>query len=268
MSKIRVVVPDSHGSLIDRRARDAFLVDLAALDPDELVLLGDHVDAGGLYSKFSRLAQEDLQYSYDEDLEAGNAFLDEIQQRAPRARIHYLEGNHEYHVERWAVEHLAHERDVRRFLKQNGPASQLKLEQRGIKFYRMMETYQGLSIPGTIRLGTCYFTHGITASKFATATHLTRFGANVVHGHTHRAQEHKGRTVKAGVIGAWCPGTLAKLQPTYMHTNPTDWSHGYGLQFVSPGSSGSFLHINVPIVSGASLLLPLTSQMQTRTRAR
>jgi hypothetical protein len=51
---------------------------------------------------------------------------------------------------------------------------------------------------------------------------------------------------------AWCPGTLAKLQPLYMHTSPTSWSHGYGLQFVS--SSGVFMHLNVPIHKGKSLL--------------
>lgn len=260
---IRVIIPDSHGCLVDRKAWLAFVKDLRSLDPDEIVMLGDHVDAGGLYSKFSRIAEEDLKYSYDEDLEAANSHLDDIQAAAPRAKVDYLEGNHEYHVERWAVEHLAHERDVRRFLKSNGPAAQLNLEGRGIKFWRMMEPHHGLSIPGTIRKGSCYFTHGITASKFATERHVARFGANVVHGHTHRAQEHKMRTVAKGVIGGWCPGTLAQLQPTYMHTNPTDWSHGYGLQFVG---KSSFLHVNVPIVDGESLLLPLTSTLHRSSR--
>lgn len=263
---IRVIIPDSHGSMIDKRARDAFLNDLQRLDPSEIVMLGDHVDAGGLYSKHSRQAKEDLEYSYCEDLDAANDFIDEIQKRAPSAAIHYIEGNHEYHIERWAVENLAHKKDVETFIKDNGPAAKLRLEERGIRYYRRMGFYHGLSIPNSIRLGKCYFTHGIGHNKYATAKHVESFGANVVHGHTHRAQEYKKRTVDRDSIAAWCPGTLAKLQPTYRHTEPTDWSHGYGLQFVNR-KSGRFLHINVAIISGESLLLPLTDTLSVRKKS-
>ena len=64
----------------------------------------------------------------------------------------------------------------------------------------------GLSIPGAIRLGKCCFVHGIAASKHATYTHLTRFGTNVVHGHTHRRQSAGERTVMSDGFEAWCPG--------------------------------------------------------------
>ena len=49
--------------------------------------------------------------------------------------------------------------------------------------------------------------------------------------------------------------TLAKLQPLYKHTEPSSWSHGYGVQFVN--ASGNFIHINVPILDGESMLAPL-----------
>lgn len=252
---IRVVVPDSHGSQIDPQARRALLRDLSRLDPDELVFLGDHVDAGGLFSKHKPLAKEDLEYSYAEDIAAANDFLDAIAKAAPRARAHYLEGNHEWHVERWAVQTLAHKSDASLLVNSLAPHKLLGLADRGIKFYRQMQRYQGLSVPNTIRLGKCYFTHGLCANKFATASHVALFAANVVHGHTHRAQEHRTKTVSSETIGGWCPGTLARLQPTYMHTSPSGWAHGYGVQFVS--KSGRFLHINVPIVAGESLLKEL-----------
>jgi hypothetical protein len=51
---------------------------------------------------------------------------------------------------------------------------------------------------------------------------------------------------------AWCPGTLAKLQPLYAHTSPSSWSHGYGVQWVLP--SGKFAHMNVAIAGGESML--------------
>lgn len=263
---IRVIIPDSHGSLIDQKAARAFLADLKRLDPDEIVFLGDHVDAGGFWSNHKPSAREDLEYSYAKDIEAANDFLDDIQIRAPRAKMHYLEGNHEWHVERWAVQNLGHTLDTDMLVGALAPHSLLRLKARGIQFYRHLEKYQGLGVPNTIKLGHCYFTHGIKANKYATASHVETFGANVVHGHTHRAQEHKTKTIRSEVIGGWCPGTLAQLQPTYLHTAPSSWTHGYAVQFVS--KSGRFLHINVPIVSGESLLLPLTEDLHKRDSAR
>ena len=101
-NKIRVAIPDSHGEHIDIPARDACLRDLRSLDPHEIVMLGDHVDAGGTFSAHQRSYTNEMTESYADDTEAANRFLDAIQRAAPRARIYYLEGNHEQHVERWA----------------------------------------------------------------------------------------------------------------------------------------------------------------------
>jgi hypothetical protein len=60
-------------------------------------------------------------------------------------------------------------------------------------------------------------------------------------------------------IGAWCPGTLAKLQPLYRHTAPTSWSHGYAVQFIN--ERGNFLHINVPIIQGRSILSDVANRL-------
>lgn len=258
---LRAIVPDFHAASIDPHARAAFLRDLVRLDPEELVFLGDGVDASGLFSKHKPKALVDLAYSYEEDIEAANSFLDDVQEAAPRCkRVHYLMGNHEWHVERWACENLGNRKDAKYVVKKLGPRTELKLDARGFRVYEYLERYQGLAIPNTIRLGKCYFTHGIAANKFATAKHVEEFGACVVHGHTHRAQEYRKKTITSEAIAGWCPGTLAKLQPTYAHTTPTAWTHGYGLQFVDK-KSGSFLHINVPIVRGRSLLLPLVQHM-------
>jgi UDP-2,3-diacylglucosamine pyrophosphatase LpxH len=258
---IRVIIPDSHGSEIDTAAAGAFLSDLKRLDPDEIVALGDHSDCSGWLSKHKRVAREDMEYSYAADIAATNEFWDAVEAAAPRSRVHVLEGNHDYHVERWAVQTLENKADAELVLGALAPSTLLRYRQRGWKFYRMFDKHDGLSIPGTIRLGECYFTHGISASKYATARHVETFGANVVHGHTHRAQEHRTKTIRSEAIGGWCPGTLAKLQPTYLHTSPSSWSHGYGAQFFSK-RSGRFIHINVPIVNGVSLLGPLLDRMK------
>lgn len=249
----RVVIPDSHGAHIDPAAERAFLRDLRHIAPREIVMLGDHLDCGGIFSAHQRTYTREMTESYDDDAAAANRFLDGVQRAAPGATIWYLEGNHEQHVERWAARTFERRRDAEMLLERLGPEAVLRLRDRGIRYFRRDTHYMGCSLPGTIRLGRCFYTHGISATEHAAALHLARFGASVVHGHTHRAQSEISRTVKSDAHGAWCPGTLAKLQPLYQHTSPTKWTHGYLVQEVA--RSGRFLTIHVPIVNGESLLI-------------
>jgi predicted phosphodiesterase len=265
MSFIRVIVPDSHGSEIDPKAEAAFLGDLKQLAPDEVVLLGDHVDTSGVFQSHVNSYADDLIYTYEEDIAACARFLDGIQKRAPKARIHMLEGNHEQRVERHVSRAFLNASDAKAARSLLAPDAKLKLKSRGIRYYRMADFHHGLSVRGTIKLGKCFFVHGISAAKQAASTHLDRFGACVVFGHVHRAQSVIRRTVAAEEIGAWCPGTLAKLQPLYMHTSCTDWSHGYAIQLVN--DNGTFLHVQVPIVRGVSMLGPLVSRIGKKKAA-
>ncbi len=263
---LRVVVPDFHGEHIDLAARAAFLGDMAILGSqvEEVIFLGDGIDAGGTFSTHQRSYTNEMTESYEGDTAAANAFLDETMAELTHVKWSgYLEGNHEQHVERWAARNFERRRDADMVLDAIGPEKVLRLKQREIKYFKRNTFYQGIGIQGTIRRGKCYFVHGICAGQHATATHLAKFAANVQHGHTHRSQAIIGRTVASACIGAWCPGTLAKLQPLYQHTNPTAWSHGYGLDFVSR-TSNKFLHFNVPLYNGVSLLSEVTSLTEAR----
>jgi UDP-2,3-diacylglucosamine pyrophosphatase LpxH len=263
-SFFRVIIPDSHGSAIDKPAERAFLSDLARLAPEEIVMLGDHVDCGGVFKVQPDNYAEDLDYTYEGDLKAANAFLDEIQKRAPRATIWYLEGNHEQHLERWAARQMRSRLDVEGIVTSYAPRHRLRLAQRGIKYFSSREFHHGLSVRGSIKIGKCYFTHGISTTKHATSCHVVKFGGNIVHGHTHRAQSYLTRTVAAEEIGGWSPGTLAQLQPLYRHTDVSEWSHGYGLQIVEP--DGRFLHLNIPIVRGKSLVQGLLQMLDRKPK--
>lgn len=263
---VRVVIPDSHGAYISDPASRAFLEDLKYLSPDEIVMLGDHVDCSGMFNNHPRGYLDEMLYSYEEDVARAAWFLDEIQKRSPKAsrngHIHYIEGNHEQHVERWIVRQtLMHPRDAEKLREVYAPDRQLGLAKRGIKYYRSSGFYNGLPYRGIIKIGKCLFLHGFRANKYATASHLDDVGYNLVHGHTHRAQSVVKRTIH-GEIGAWCPGTLSEIQPLWQHTAPNGWSHGYGLQIVE--SDGLFFHMNVPIVKGRSMLQPLLKQFRPR----
>jgi hypothetical protein len=259
----RVVVPDSHGSHIDIDARDVFLRDLHNIAPQEILMLGDHLDCGGTFSSHQRNYTNEMTESYADDVAAANVFLDLIQEAAPNARIYYLEGNHEAHVERWAARNFSRRRDAQLVLDKIGPHAVLELVRRDIEYFRASEFHMGLSVRGAIKLGKLYATHGISFSRHATTVHMDRFGGPVVHGHTHRAATVYSKTVTSELTGGFCPGTLAKLQPLYRHTSPTEWTHGYGLQFASE-ASGRFVHLNIPIIRGTSLLPELTGALGKR----
>lgn len=251
----RVIIPDSHGNKISRPAAAAMLRDIKTINPDEIVMLGDHLDCGGFLAQHHVMGYvaEVNQTSYADDVEAANQFLDEIIKAAPGAKIHYLEGNHEARVEKWCVtQSLRHQKDAEFLRNLVGVEAVLKLGVRGIQYYRMCDRYDDLPVPGIIRLGQCLFTHGFSTASAAATAHARVAGTSIVYGHTHRHQSDILRTVSGGVFGAWCPGALAQIQNYYEHNQPNNHSHGYGLQIVA--NSGRFLHLQIPILDGESLL--------------
>jgi hypothetical protein len=251
----RVIIPDSHGNMINRHAAAALVRDIKLIQPDEVVWLGDHLDCGGFLAQNQVLGYvaEAAQTGFYEDVEAANLFFDQVISAAPSADHHYLLGNHEDRIERWCVnESLRRHTDAEFLYSLIGPEAVLKTRERGMKVYRRSVRYHDLPIEGCIRLGECLFTHGWSTSKAAATAHAAKAGMCVVYGHTHRAQSDIIRTVAGGSFGAWCPGSIAQLQSYYEHGDPNNHSHGYGLQLVA--SSGKFLHLNIPIINGDSFL--------------
>lgn len=259
---IRWIMPDSHGMYIDKPAFHAALKDLKALGPDEVVFLGDHVDCEGFMAEHHvQHYGGERKYSYEEDIGAANWMLDCVQSAAPRAAFHYLEGNHESHVERWILgHHLATAKDVDFLRRLVAPEYLLRLAERGIPYYRRSVQYNGISTPGVIKLGKCYFTHEAGASgSTAARKHVNAFAASVVFGHTHRAQGEVVRKVATEEIGSWSPGCLSQLVRLYNHSHPVEWTHGYAVQVVS--RSGLFQHLNITISNGESCAGPLIARL-------
>lgn len=253
---VRVVIPDTHGCKSDKQAIASMLSDIKAINPQEIILLGDHVDCGGHLAQHHVMGYvAETAYSYEDDVSAANAFLDSLRDAAPNAKIEYIEGNHERRVETWCVtQTLRHQHDSEGLRKLYAPEYRLFLKERGIAYYRESVCHDGLSLPGVIKRGKCYFFHGFATSKNATAATVEKIAGNCVFGHTHRAQSFIVRKANVGVIGAWNPGCLTALQPLWQHGNPTEWTHGYGIQLVH---GEDFLHLNIPIIEGKSLFSSL-----------
>jgi hypothetical protein len=264
--RIRLIIPDTHGAKADPAAISSCLADAKAIAPHEVILLGDHVDCGGFLAQHHTMGYvAESDYSYEEDIAHANAFLDSLQDAAPDAVIEYLEGNHERRVETWCVtETLRHRRDSEMLRRAFTPEHLLDLAARGIRYYRLSEFYDGLPVPGVIKRGKVFFFHGFSTAKNAAAATQAKVAGNCVFAHTHRAQSDISKPMGAGVVGSWNPGCLCIPQPLWQHGRPTDWTHGYAVEFIS--RTGNFLHLNVPIIDGQSLFTSLIHENNQSSR--
>ncbi len=84
---------------------------------------------------------------------------------------------------------------------------------------------------------------------------VRRNGKVAVCGNTHRADFAIKEPVNVGTIAAYSPGCLCIKQPLWQHTNPTEWTHGHGVQLVDRRTQ-RFFQMNIPIVDGVSMMKP------------
>ena len=251
--RIRVAFGDMHGMRMDRKAVEALLNDIGRLKPDEIVLGGDMLEGGGFFATHHVLGYvANCDYTYQEDVEATNWFLDELQKAAPNAQVYYLEGNHEDRIERWVVdETMGRQRDAEFLLNLVGPRTLLRIGDRNITYIRRSDkTEEGLPY-GWLKLGKMFFAHEISGGKNAAARALAMTAGNVTCFHTHQESSATLELTAVGIVKAFCPGCLCEKQPLWRHSNPTNWNHGYCIDVIAP--SGNFQHIQVPFHNGESL---------------
>jgi len=181
----RVIIPDSHGCFIDEKAASSMLQDIKVLKPQSIIMLGDHIDCGGFLAEHHTLGfVAEADYSFEDDCNATNQFLDQLQKAAPNATIEYLEGNHERRIEKWIVTQTRrHQKDAKHLHDRYSTSAVLFLEKRCVKFWSQGAFHEGLSIPATIKRDGCYFTHGEFTSKNAAMAHLNKYNANIWYGH-------------------------------------------------------------------------------------
>jgi hypothetical protein len=262
-NSVRVSFGDVHGMMMDAAAVNALLADVKRLDPDEIVIGGDLLDCGGWLAKHHPIGFIALcDYTYQEDVDAANGFLDELIRAAPRAEIHYLEGNHEDRVERWIVDQvMASKRDAAFLHSLASPRALLRLQDRGIRYYTRSEIY-GDGLPrGWIRLGKMFFTHSLTYSKNAARDAAQKTAGNVTYFCTHREDSATVVYPSVGLVKAFNPGCLCKMQPIWKHSDPTSWSQGYAVDYIA--ASGNFQRIHVPIWRGESLAVAMVERFKS-----
>lgn len=99
--KLSLLIPDTHRPYHNRRAYNLMLEVAKDLQPDEIILLGDYAD---FYWASSHGKHPTLVKTFKEEVDDVLTGLDELDRLFPRAKKRFIQGNHEYRLERYLQE--------------------------------------------------------------------------------------------------------------------------------------------------------------------
>ena len=208
-TEVSVFINDVHVPSQDTEAVRVALNLIAYIKPTTVFLNGDIFDCYQL-SRFDKHPRRVLEFQDDLD-NLYNFFVD-LRIAAPRATIHYLEGNHERRLVSYVSKNPA------LFKVQAFEAETLfKLANFDIQWHRQEETFEHHGF---------IVTHGAVVRKHAGASGMGEFDkytSSGISGHTHRSGSYV-KTTKAGSF-IWIEnGCLCDLNPEYMVGSP-NWQH-------------------------------------------
>ena len=238
--KTSLLLPDLHlGSHDDRALRVALRI-AEITEPDEVVILGDWIDGHDFNSHGSSDRREAKQAGYMSEIDMCNEILDWLQALPSVKRVVYVEGNHEFRVERFLTN------QGNKFIRKQGDAFlPRELLSKGRKDFVWVDYNQPGKAPFIELAPGVVACHGLSTAKHAAATHLTKVpGYSVIHGHTHRAQTHYTRCpVTNRLLFGHSPGTLAQLQPLWL-TGASNWTQGVSI-LAQRGQLSSLTHFQI-----------------------
>lgn len=245
--RVALLVPDSqHGFRwsADRRkllpmhdpiACDAVTQVAAAMQPDEIVLLGDMLDLAEWSTKFPR--PMDLRDTSQASLYALHHWIAELRAACPSARIIYLEGNHEDRIGRLLIEKAAHVAGLTAIGDDRAALSLprlLALDEIGVEYVEPYGEFYSLS-------DRVEFTHGSVVRSGGGATVRAVVGSahtSVAFGHVHRVSIASRTIYGPGgerVITAATPGCLCDTSRTPANGKRLDWQQGWGVVHYGDG---------------------------------
>jgi predicted phosphodiesterase len=223
-----VVVSDLHVPYHDPVAVELVFDFLRWFTPDTLFINGDLLDFYAL-SRFSKDPERAL--SLQEELDQGQGLLERFRATLPKARLVFLEGNHEARLQRYLWDHP----EVSKLKSLQMPAllglEDLEIEHHG---YQAPQMWRGVLIE-----------HGSVVRKASAATAkamLDQRGTSGISGHTHRLGMHYRTNYSETAV--WAEnGCLCALEPEYC-IKP-DWQQGFS---VLHGWENRFLLEQIPIL--------------------
>lgn len=212
-----VVAGDVHVPFEDARAVRLFLEFCRYFKPDVVVLNGDILDMWevSFFDKDPRVGK-----SLKEEIDEGRIFLKAVRDANPTARIIYIEGNHEFRLQRFVITKAPELVELEGITL----AEQLHCKEFGVEMIS-----SGLK-ESDWQYGSLYIGHYDRVSKHAGYTAKALVDdklVNIMQNHTHRGGSHFKTTRDGRIIGGWENFSLCQQNPTYMR-NP-NWQQGWSV---------------------------------------
>ncbi len=228
-----VYLPDVHVPFEDRFTLAAVEQYLSDIQPNEIIIGGDFMDLNCISSHNKENLRAVEKTTLDKDFIYGNKVLDRWQKKFRGARWTYLEGNHEYRLNRYvdANPRLEGILDNPRLL---------RLKDRGITWI------PSWSKGKTYTIGKATFLHGESVSDLHAKGMVSAYGDNVFYGHTHDIQSYSKKTKgdHKTRIGQSL-GCLCSYEQAYMRGTTSRWQQGFGVFHFMP--DGFFNHYVVSV---------------------
>lgn len=229
---------DIHYPFHDERALEAAINHGIKFDPTILLLAGDIMDCHDL-SDYDR----DPRHRYTEvELEMMSGEIRQFRKAFSKARIVWMEGNHENRLQRYLLRKAPDlfglpMLDIPGLLTMAGGADTMT----GIEWIndsRIVRTGNLAHIHGHEYRGG----GGVNPARWL----FLKTGENTMMGHCHRTSEHSEPNQSRKQIGCWSTGCLSDLSPKYMRH--TKWNHG--LATIEVDRTGDFEVSNHRIING------------------
>ena len=170
------MMPDVHVPDHDRKAVDAFLDAVKAINPDELLIIGDFIDCKAP-ARWSKSTADEYAGTLAGEIEAGKGMLQQIRDVYPDGEISFIQGNHEARIGS--------------YLRKYAPAlaglvpslpDLLELDRFGVGFraqpYRIA--------PGVSAIHGNLLSSVLSSAGQSAFKERARHGTSIVQGHTHR----------------------------------------------------------------------------------
>lgn len=200
--------------------------------PDKIYLIGDVMDWYEL-SSFDKDPRRinDLQ----KDISKTTGVLQLIRERNDKSDIFYLQGNHEFRLNKWLMKHPE-------------IASLEALEMSNLMHFKELDI-QYKDQFSNVRLHEFLVEHGSVVrqqSAYTARAMLEKRGMSGISGHTHRMGSHYLTNMSGSYAWFEC-GCLCNLNPEYVVGQP-NWQNGFSIGYFKK-SSNRFNIEQVPIVN-------------------
>lgn len=240
-----IVIPDMQIPFVDYRALDAVEQYMAEHSFDWYINIGDFLDVEALSHWNDGLPRKSEGKRLSKELEIGNKILDRHQQlirkNNPKAKFHFIYGNHEERVEK--------------FLDRNPGVEGLFDLADGLRFVERGFTWTRHGDEGNqFTLGHANFTHGLKAGMGHSRGMAAEWDGNVFYGHVHDVQSHT--LTSRGKLHnriAQSLGCLCVYDMPYMAKKPSRWQQAFAIFYFN--KDGSFNHY-IPLIIDDKFISP------------